>query len=75
MCNRVARFAGEGRCVLNEERGGGALPSRVRGREVRADVTFSKRAEQGIDDGVQGHVGVAVSGQPLVVRNTDAAQP
>ena len=40
-----------------------------------ADVALADRAEQGVGDGVEGDVGVAVALEAAVVRDPHAAQP
>ena len=53
--------------------GRGALPSRVAGREVVADVALADGAEQGVGQGVQAGVGVRMADEPGVVRNLHPA--
>jgi hypothetical protein len=54
---------------------GRALPLRVGGREVVADVAVADRAEQGVGQGVQADVGVGMADQGLAVGDLDAAEP
>ena len=51
-----------------------ALPLRIARRKVLADVAVGERAEDGVDDGVQHHVGVGMSGQAAVMRDPHAAE-
>ena len=53
---------------------GRAFPARVRRREMLADVAKAGRAEQGVGDGMEHHVGVAVPSETAVVRNRDSAE-
>ncbi len=60
--------------VGEEAVGRGALPLRVGGGEVLADVAVADRAEDGVGQRVQDHVGVGVADQPARVRDRDAAE-
>src|SRR5262249_16608044 len=42
--------------------------------KMKADVAFAERAEKRVDERVQEHVGVGMSGESGAVRNFDAAQ-
>ncbi len=42
---------------------------------MAADIAFGKSAEQGIDEGMDRDVGVAVAGEAMTVRNEQAAEP
>ena len=53
----------------------GALPLRIAGREMVADVAVGDRAKNGVGQGVQARIGVRMADQGLVVRNLDPAQP
>src|SRR5215207_8069585 len=46
----------------------------IGGREVLADVTERRRAEDGVGDGVEQHIGVRMPFQPPIVRDLDAAE-
>ena len=48
-----------------------AFPAHVARREVLADVAGADRAEQGVGDGVERHVGVGMADQPALVRQLD----
>ena len=52
----------------------GVLEARVGVGEVLADVAERGRAEQRVDHRVGEHVGVGVAGEPLLVRDVDAAE-
>ena len=52
----------------------GALPSRIRVGEVRAEVAQRQRAEDRVADRVEQHVGVGMSVEAAIERNRDAAQ-
>ena len=41
---------------------------------MRADVAVAERAENGVDQRMQHHVGVGMSVQPAVMGNADAAE-
>ena len=51
-----------------------ALEGGISVRKVLADIAQCRRAEQGIAQGVQDHVAVGMSQQPMVVCNAHAAQ-
>ena len=44
--------------------GGGAAPLRIAGRKVHPDVAIGERAQYGVDQRMQRHVGVGMPGQP-----------
>ncbi len=62
-------------CVAQKAVGGGAAPLRVARREMGADIAVRNRAEHGVGDGVEQHVGVGMADQPAVVRHFDPAEP
>ena len=47
---------------------------RIAGREVLADIALAQRAEDGVGQGVQRHIGVGMPGQRLGVRDRHAAK-
>src|SRR5690606_691494 len=51
-----------------------ALPARIAGREVGADVAQRQRAEHRVAQRVQDHVAVAVRGDAAIMRHAHAAQ-
>jgi hypothetical protein len=52
-----------------------AAPLRVAGREMRADIAFADRAQDGVGQGVEQHVRVAMPLQSAGMRDEEAAQP
>ena len=54
--------------------GGRALPLRIAGREMRADIAVGQRAENGVGQRVQAHIGVGMAGELVRVRDAHAAQ-
>jgi hypothetical protein len=46
-----------------------ALPLRVGGREMRADIALGQRAVDRVGDGVQPHIGVGMALQPALMRH------
>src|SRR5579859_1550487 len=66
LCQQIAGVGEEGAA-------GRAMPARVAGGEVAADVAQRRCAEQGIDDGVNQHVSVGMPRQPARVGDGDAA--
>ena len=54
--------------------GGGAAPLRIARRKVHADVAVGERAQDGVDQRMQHHVGVGMPGQALRVRDAHAAE-
>ena len=61
--------------MTQEAIGGRAAPLRVAGRKVAADVARTRGAEDGVDQRVDGDVGIAVAGQAVAVFDAQAAQP
>jgi tRNA-dihydrouridine synthase B len=61
--------------AIEEQRRGRAAPLRVGWREMVANVAAADRAENGIRQRVEHHVGVAMARKPLAVGNEDAAEP
>ncbi len=59
---------------LQETVGGGAAPFRIARRKMRADIAVGERAENGIDQRMQHHVGVGMPGQPAVMGDAHAAE-
>ena len=57
-----------------EKIGGGAAPLRIAGRKVHPDVAIRERAQNGVDQRMQHHVGVGMPGQPLHMRDAHAAE-
>ncbi len=53
---------------------GGATPLRITGRKVRADVALGERAQNGIDQRMQTHIRIGMSGEAAVMRDADAAE-
>ena len=51
-----------------------ALPALVAGREQRADVAETGRAEQGVDERMRDHVAVRVAGEAARMLDRDAAE-
>ena len=47
---------------------------RIAGREMHADVAVGERAEDGVGQRVQDHIGVGMAGERLGVRDLDAAE-
>ena len=64
------------RSTANGKKGrrGRAVPFLVARREMRADVAFGQRAEQGVGQHVQPGIGVRMTLEPPVVRDGDAAE-
>src|SRR5688572_9422207 len=60
--------------VLQEHVRGSALPLRVGGREVLANVAQTGRAKHGVRNGVKDDVRVAVAGKAARMRNGDPAE-
>ena len=60
---RPPRAAHELDGVAQEAVGGGAAPLRIGRREVLADVAGADRAQHGIGQRMQRHVGVGMAGQ------------
>src|SRR3546814_4535390 len=75
MFDEAVPFCDALRRIFQETGGGDAAPLRVGWREVAAYVSLRQRAEQGVDQGMDGHVRVAMPRQAPVVRNVDAAEP
>jgi hypothetical protein len=63
------------RARRQEPRRGSALPLRIAGREVTADVAVRDRAEQRVGDRVEQDVGVAMTGKRGDMRHPDPAEP
>ena len=53
----------------------GALPLRIARREMHADVAVGERAEDGVDQRMQHHIGVGMAGNATAVRDAHAAEP
>ena len=51
----------------------GALPLRIGGREMLADIAQAGGAEQCIGDGVEHDVGIAVAGETAIMRDGNPA--
>ena len=49
-------------------------PLRIAGREMRADVALGQRAQDGVDQRMQRHVGVGMADQRAIMRDADAAE-
>ena len=60
--------------LFQEEIGRRALPLRIGGREVAADVSVGKRAENRVGDGVEADIGVGMAGKRPLMRDLDAAK-
>ncbi len=60
--------------VIEELRAVGALPARIRWREMLADVAQRQRAEQGVAQRVDHHVAIAVGKHAALVRHAHAAE-
>ena len=54
---------------LDEDAGGGALPLRIAGREMVADIAGAAGRQQRIGQGVEADIRVGMARQRLVVRN------
>ena len=50
------------------------FPCRIAVRKMRADIAHGGGAEQGVDDGVEEHVGIGMSLKTGSVRNQNAAK-
>src|SRR5690606_13186702 len=59
--------------VAQEHAAVGALPARIGGREVGADIAQRQRTEHRVAQGVQDHVAVAVRQHAALVRHAHAA--
>ena len=75
MGDHAAARAHALRRIGKEDVGGGALPLRIGGREVGANVAIGQRTENGVGHRMHQHVGVGMAEQLLRVRNGDAAEP
>ena len=63
-------------CREGEELGrGGPAPLRIARREMRADIAFGQRTEQGVGQGMQADITVGMGDDALVMRNPHAAEP
>ena len=60
--------------VAQEAVGRDAAPLRIGRREVLADVAGADRAQHGVGQRMQRHVGVGMAGEGVRVRDGDAAQ-
>ena len=74
VADAPATFTDEPVAMAHECAAVGALPARVRGREMDADVAQRQRAEQSIAQGMQCHVAVAVRQHAAIVGNADAPE-
>ena len=54
--------------------GGSAAPLRIAGREMHPDIAVGERAENGVDQRMQRHIGVGMPGEALLMRNAHAAE-
>ena len=75
MIDAAAALVDEARGMFHEAGGRGPAPLRVSGWEVLTDIALSDGAEEGVGEGVEDDIGVAVSGKALVVRDQQAGQP
>ena len=67
---RAHAFASEGEEAVR----GSALPLRIARRKVLTDIAVGQRAENGVDQGVERHVGVGMPGDAARIGNTDTAE-
>jgi hypothetical protein len=54
---------------------GGAAPLRITRRKVHADVALAQRTQDRIDQRMQHHVGIGMTGDAVIVRDPHAAEP
>jgi hypothetical protein len=73
MGDGAAAIAHELAGVFEEDRGGGAFPLRVGGREKCSNVGSGNGTEQSVGEGMQQDVSVGVAAQALVVRQLETA--
>ena len=74
MHNVAAALFHLGSSVPDEDLGTDSSPTRIRWREVDANIAFGNGAEQRIGQRMQADVCVAVADELLCMRNADAAQ-
>ena len=67
---RAHALAGE----REEPVGRGAAPLRIARRKMLADVALGERAEDGVDQRMQRHVGIRMSGDAARMRDAHAAE-
>ena len=75
MDDAAAAFAHAAHRVGEEAVGRSALPLRVGGRKVLADIAVADRAEQRVGQRMEADIGVGMADEAPVVRDLDAAEP
>ena len=75
VADRIAGIFRQFDCMGDELGGRGTLPALVARWKVLAYVTQRTGAENGIDDGVQRDIRVAVAGKAPVVLDPEPAEP
>ena len=73
LAMRPPRAVTRSTAYFEEVVGRGALPLRVAGRKVRADVAVRQRAENGVDQRMQADIAVGMGEKAACVRHADAA--